>query len=238
MPLRTFLFALLLALPAMTVQADWRDWLDSARDALSGEPSQAEMTDALRQALAQGADVAVDQLGRPDGFLKRPEVRIGIPEPLQPLASGLRRIGQHEPVDAFEQSINRAAEMAVPASLAVLKQAIREITIADAQAILNGGETAATDYLRDIGGDEIRARMRPIVEEATNQAGVTRYYKGLVDKAGFLGGLIDVQAYDLDRYVTEQAADGLFTLIAEEEKRIRHDPAARTTELLQKVFGQ
>jgi len=237
---------LMISLP---VQADWRDWLDSAKEAVTGkensseEPSTSgltstEMASGLREALIQGADRAVNTLGQKDGFLQHPSLKIPIPPKLDPVAKGLRAVGQGKRVDAFETSLNRAAEAAVPAAREVVVDGIRNMTIEDARAILTGGDTAATDYLRRTGGDRIRDRIRPLVADATDQAQVTRYYKGFYEKAGTLGQMVDMEPYDIDNYVTDEATDALFTLIAEEERRIREDPVARGTELLKKVFGR
>ncbi len=245
---RMLLLALPLAWACASAEAGWRDWLDSARDTLdgsgdSGDPAAAGITDAevadgLRAALVQGAERAVDTLGREGGFLDDPRVRIGIPEPLTPVARTLRAVGQGERVEAFERRLNRAAEAAVPAAREVVVAGIRGMTLADARGILQGGDTAATDYLRRTGGDRIRERMRPLVEEATREAEVTRYYKAVHEQAEkFAGGVVDLEGLDIDAHVTEQATEALFRLIAEEERRIREDPVARGSELLQRVFG-
>lgn len=192
----------------------------------------------LRQALDKGAEVAVGSLGRPGGFLDTPRVRIGLPSSLDKVAQTARALGQGAKVDAFEASMNRAAEAAVPASLEIIRSAIQSMTLSDARGILNGGDTAATDYLRRVGGSDIQARMLPIVSRATQSAEVTRYHKNLTANIGTLGGLVGVAPVDLDQYITGKATDGLFTLIAEEERKIRRDPVARTTDLLRQVFGQ
>lgn len=219
--------------------------LESAQDVLSsgegGAAGNERIARGLRAALAQGAQVAVDALGREDGFYANPTVRIPLPGIVETAAKGLRMAGQGEKVEAFELSMNRAAEAAVPAALDVLKDTIASITIEDAVGILNGGEHAATDYLRRRGGETIEARMRPYVAQTTDRFDVTRKYKALVGDGGgldALGGLLGGRSLDLDEYVTEKAVDGLFSLIAEEEARIRANPAARTTELLREVFGR
>jgi len=222
---------------AATSAADWQKLLDSARESVApAAGGGGEVASGLKEALGQGARYAVDALGRDDGFLQNPQVRIGLPGGVDTLAKGLRAAGQGAQVDAFEASMNRAAEAAVPASLEVLEGTIGRMTIADAQGILQGGDTAATDYLRRTGGQDIEARMLPIVAKATDDVGVTRQYKQLLASAGTVGSLLGGNL-DLDSYVTEQAVDGLFQMIAAEEKRIRTDPVARGSELLKKVFG-
>lgn len=245
----TLIAALVLGL-VTHAQAGWRDWLDSAKEAVTGDQEEqsgtestadlpaSEVTAGLREALIQGAGRAVDTLGRKNGFLEHPELRIQVPSKLEPVAKGLRAMGQGQRVDAFETSLNRAAEAAVPAAREVVVDGIRNMTIEDARQILNGGDTAATDYLRRTGGDRIRERIRPLVAQATKEAQVTRYYKALHEKAGAVGSMVDMEAYDIDSYVTDEATDALFTLIAQEERRIREDPVARGTELLKKVFGR
>ena len=133
--------------------------------------------------------------------------------------------------------MNRAAEQAVPEAAVIFSDAIKQITFADAKAILNGPDTAATDYLRRTGGQRLEESMLPIVKQATDQVGVTAKYKALFDNLGFMSNLIDKNSLDIDQYVTNKATDGLFKILAEEETLIRQDPKARTTELLQRVFG-
>ena len=199
-----------------------------------------DIAGGLRQALEQGADFAVRELGRPGGFLDSNQVRIGLPSSLEKVAQGLRMAGQGQKVDAFVTSMNRAAEAAVPASLDVLKNAVRAMSLQDAQGILRGGDTAATDYLKRVGGSDIQGRILPLVSQATQQTEVTRYYKNLMggSTGALLGSLTGHQSLDLDTYITEKTTAGLFTMIAAEEQKIRRDPVARTTELLRQVFGR
>ena len=133
--------------------------------------------------------------------------------------------------------MNRAAEEAVPLTLDILKKAVTGMTIEDAKGVLNGGDDAATQYLRKAGGEEMRQRIAPIVSEATARTGVTSQYKQLFSKLGFLNQVIDPDDYDIDKYITGKTMDGLFFMIAEEEKKIRENPVERTTELLKKVFA-
>jgi hypothetical protein len=140
-------------------------------------------------------------------------------------------------VDDFIASMNRGAEKAAPEAAAVLGDAIRQMTVADAKAILTGTNNAATQYFRRTSETNLYDKFLPIVKKATDEVGVTSSYKRLVDKAGFAAPLLNAEAANLDGYVTRKALDGLFLKIGEEEKRIRENPAARTTDLLQKVFG-
>lgn len=224
--------------------ADWRKLLEqtvggdkTAGSAASAALSNDEVVAGLKEALASGAESAVSALGRPDGFLGNAKVRIPLPERLQSVGKVLDSLGQERYTQEFVQTMNRAAESAVPEAGPILGDAIRNMTVKDARDILDGPDDAATRYFRRVGGDRLTKRMRPIVSEATSRTGVTASYKELLDHAGPAASLVDTDALDLDGYVTGKALDGLFLLIAAEEKRIRENPAARTTELLQKVFG-
>lgn len=217
-----------------------------------GAASVAELTQeqavaGLREALAKGVQTSITHLGRADGFLKDVAVRIPVPESLEKVEKGLRAAGQGPLVDEFLVTMNRAAEKAVPQAAEVLADSIRSMTLADAKAILSSTNTAATEYFRRTSETNLHARFLPIVKEATDAVGVTAAYKKMTGKMnlGGLGGLGNFggalmknnEALDVDGYVTRKALDGLFVKIADQEKVIRENPAARTTELLQKVFG-
>ncbi|MHC1765518.1 MAG: DUF4197 domain-containing protein [Verrucomicrobiia bacterium] len=199
--------------------------------------SQDQIARALREALGQGLDQAVAQLGKEGGFLSNPNVRIPVPERLQTVEKVLRRAGQDKLADDFVASMNHAAERAVPAAASVFSDAVKKMTMQDARAILTGPDNAATEYFRKTSGARLQEKFRPIVAEATAQAGVTSAYKNMADRAGFASSLFKAYSPDLDSYVTEKAADGLFKVVAEEEKKIRENPAERTTDLLRTVFG-
>lgn len=199
--------------------------------------SQSEIASGLKEALTQGAQQAVDLLGKEDGFFKNTKLRIPMPDYLSTIGKALRAVGQEKLADEFVLTLNRAAEAAVPETLKILKTGIRQMTFEDAKNILNGPDNAATQYLRKVGGKQMHDRIIPVVQQATSRAGVTNSYKQLIDSAGFAAGLVDLKQYDLDEYVTGKTIDGLFVLIAEEEARIRRDPIARGTKLLKKVFG-
>jgi hypothetical protein len=198
--------------------------------------SQAEMSGGLKEALDKGVKHAISQLGRNGGFLNDSSVKIPLPESLAKIESVLRSLHQERLADEFVASMNHAAEKAVPEAADVFSNAVRAMTMQDVQGILSGPDNAATQYFRKTSEAELRERFRPIVESATTKAGVTAAYKNMMNKAGplaqFMGG-----AEDLDGYVTNKALDGLFLKIAEEEKAIRTNPVARTTDLLKKIFG-
>ncbi len=236
------LLALLIALP-LAASAGWLDWLGNKgnellkSDSTNASLSDSEVVQGLKQALDKGVRYAVDRLGRPGGFLDDARVRIPMPEKLAWADSALHRIGQGKLADDFVASMNHAAEKAVPATLQVFKQALSRMTLQDARQILNGPDDAATQYFRRVSGSELAAKIRPLVSEATGKVGVTRRYKKLVAKADIVPGLVERDDLDLDGYVTDKALDGVFLMVADEEKRIRKDPVARTTELLKKVFA-
>lgn len=196
-----------------------------------------EMVTGLKDALAAGARVAVNELGRNNGFLENDDVKIRLPESLEPVEKTLNALGRGQYAEHFVVSMNRAAERAVPMAADVFAKAIREMTIDDARAVLEGGDTAATDFLRSRTENSLREGFRPLVDEAIHQVGVTSTYQRFVGGSGLLSGALDSNPLDLTRYVTEQALDGVFYIIAEQEEAIRDDPVNRTTELLKKVFG-
>ena len=194
----------------------------------------------LREALRFGVDHAVSTLGRDGGFLRNLDVRITTPETLRPVEQTLRTLGQGPLVDEFHAAMNRAAERAVPEAADVLLASIQQLAFFDAERILRGKNTEATDFFRRTSQVALHERFLPIIKEATTQTGVTAAYKRMTSSPG-VGVLSETvlgrKVPDLDDYVTEKALDGLFLKIAEQEKLIREDPAARTTELLRRVFG-
>ena len=202
-----------------------------------GSPSSSEIAAALRQALNQGVDSAIGRLGRANGFNASDVVRIALPEDLRKAEELLRKLGQGKYVDEFELSLNRAAEKAVPKATSIFVSAIRDMSINDAVNIIKGPEDAATRYFQRTSEARLQAMFQPIVSDATETVGVTRNYKKIVDKAGPMVSNLSEDAQDLDGYVTRKATDALFLYIAEEERRIRENPLARTTDLLKEVFG-
>lgn len=204
--------------------------------------SQDQVAEALKQALGKGVSSAITNLAKPDGFLTNPKVKIPMPEKLQSVEKTLRALKQDQYADEFVTTMNRAAEAAVPEALPIFTDALKSMTIDDAKKLVSGTNDSATQFFKTKGEKQIQEKMAPIVKQATEKAGVTAAYKKLLAQGGgassFLGKLnYDTSTLDVDKYVTQKASDGLFKMIAEEEKRIRENPAARTTELLQKVFG-
>ncbi len=228
-------------------QAGLGDWLKSATDKLGDSKQTTDVVSALsndqiieglKEALSIGTEKAVGLLGKEGGFLNDAQVKIPLPSGLEKVASGLRTIGQGELVDQFEETINRAAEKAVPETLSIFGDSIRQMSLEDAKGILDGSDTAATDYFKEKSSGKLSEAIIPIVQNATKETGVTSAYKGMVSKVGFLGDYVDMDSLDLDQYVTERALDGLFLKLAEQEQLIRKDPIARTTDILKQVFGR
>lgn len=238
--IRGFALAVSLALTA-NAYADWKSLLNSVvgGDAApeAGALSNQDIVAGLKEALEQGARRAVGDLGQTNGFLSDARVRIPMPPALERVESALRTFKQDRYADEFIVTMNRAAEAAVPAASPILRDAVRQMSVDDARQILQGPDDAATQYFRRVGEERLTSRMRPIVSEATSKTGVTSSYKAMMDKAGFAAKLAGAENVDIDGYVTDRALDGLFLLIAEEEKRIRENPLARSTDLLKKVFG-
>jgi hypothetical protein len=199
--------------------------------------SQDQISAGLKEALEIGVDKAIDYLGQDGGFLDDAQVRIPLPSTLQQLATGLRAMGKGDLADEFVATMNHAAEQAVPKTAGIFSDAIGKMTLEDARGILDGPDDAATEYFRRTSGEQLSAAILPVVEQATEKAGVTSAYKQLVAGSGVLGNFMDSSSLDLDRYVTDKALDGLFLKLAQEEKLIRQNPAARSTELLKEVFG-
>ena len=235
---------MLFATPAL--QAGWNDWYQKLEDAIpAGTPtdsvtanlSQAEIVAGLKEALNVGVERATTLLGQDGGFLNDAEVKIPMPETLQQVERGLRAAGQDALADDFVTSMNSAAEKAIPETTTILANTIKNMSLEDAKGILNGPDDAATQYFRKQNEAQLTDAILPIVEDTTAQAGVTSAYKKMTGSLGFLSQFSDQSNLDLDRYVARKTLDGLFLKLAQEEKLIRQDPLARSTELLKKVFA-
>ena len=235
--------ALALFLVAAPAGADWRDDLKQmAKDYGKQKMGQQALSDSdilagLKEALAKGTTNAINSLGRSDGFWGNALARVPLPEQLTKVEKTMRKLGGGARVDQFHLTLNRAAESAVPQVADIFGNAVRAMTIQDVRGILNGQPDAATQFFKRTTSDSIRAKFLPIVQNATGKVGVTQQYKGLTSKYGSIMSLAGVQPVELDGYVTQKAMDGLFLTIAQEEGKIRSDPAARTSEILKKVFG-
>lgn len=210
-----------------------------AKDVQSSMPksdSLGKIIAGLKEALSIGTGNAVVDVSEVGGYFKNQTIKILLPQEIQKAGGMLRKLGFGGVVDNFEHSMNTAAEQAAPKAKAIFMSAITQMTFEDARRILNGPDTAATDYLRAKTSTDIAKLFRPIVTDSMNKVGVTRFYKQMVKPLEVLPVASPVPV-DLDGYVTEKALNGLFVRVAEEEKKIRLDPAARVTDLLKDVFG-
>ncbi len=191
----------------------------------------------LREALQVGTERTVQSTSRIDGFLGNTLIRIAVPEEFAGAAKTLRKVGLGSQVDTLETAMNRAAEQASGEAMAVFLDTLAQMTVADAFAILRGGDHAATDYFRDKTSETLRARFAPIVRAKMAEVGLYRIYDQASRSYAALPFASRAPAIDLEEYVTGRGLDGLFTVLADEEKKIRQDPAARTTALLRRVFA-
>jgi hypothetical protein len=198
--------------------------------------TRADATAALKAALEKGSLSAVANLGRVDGFFGNPQVRIPLPQSAQRAEQLMRRVGMGHYADDLVVSMNRAAEAAVPEAKALFVQSVKKMTVQDAKGILTGGETAGTDYFRRTTRIEMHKRFLPIVRKATARVDLAQKYEQYADKAVALG-MLNKEDADLDEYVTQKALDGLYLMVAEEEKKIRKDPLAAGSAIIRKVFG-
>jgi Protein of unknown function (DUF4197) len=197
----------------------------------------AKIVAGLREALQIGTQNAVKLTGRRDGYLANQAIKILMPDELRRAERTLHAVGFGQQVDEFVVSMNRAAERAAPAALSIFFDAASAMTFDDARRILQGGDTAASEYFKTKTTDKLTVAFRPTVKQAMNEVGVTRQYKALADFAQSLP-FVNVDAVDLDSYVVGKALDGLFLVLGEQERKIRTDPAARVTVLLREVFGE
>jgi hypothetical protein len=200
-------------------------------------PTSNEAATGIRAALERGAASAVDLLGRPDGFLGNPQVRIPLPPALEQAAGVLKLMGQQRRVDELVTAMNRAAEAAVPEAKALLLEAVRTMSVQDALNIVRGGDTSVTAFFAGRTRQPLTQRFLPIVTRATEKVSLAQSYNELVGRAG-AAGLVRAEDANLERHVTAKAVDGLYFMIGEEERRIRRDPVGTGSAILQKVFGR
>jgi hypothetical protein len=230
-----FAFSAAVAAPA---SGGWGDFLKDVQKALSDEKSisEADIIKGLKEALHIGADKAIKGVSKINGYYKNPKIKIPLPEKVRKVEKLLRGAGYGAQVDSFELSMNRAAEKAAPKAKTMFWDAIKGMTFSDANKILTGRENEATLYFKGKTFDRLQKIFKPIVHKTMSQVGVTRRFQNLnakLKKVPFAERL----SFDLDQYVTGRALDSLFLMLAEEEAKIRRDPAARVTDLLKRVFG-
>ncbi len=190
----------------------------------------------LKEALSVGTKNSSAKASLPDGFYKNPKIKIPFPKEAQQMEKTLRSLGMNQEVDRFVKSLNRAAEDASKKAAPVFLKAITSMSISDGLKILKGSNSAATDYLKSATTGQLKNEFKPVVKTSLQKVEVTKYWKPLVKSYNKVP-MVKKMNPDLDEYVTTRAIDGLFKLIAEEELKIRKDPAARVTELLKEVFG-
>lgn len=198
--------------------------------------SNRDAVQALRDALVQGAGKAVSQLSAPDGFLGDDRVKIPLPDSLRRIESGLRFVGMGQQADDLVTNMNRAAEMAVQEARPLLVDAVKKMSVTDAKGILNGADDAATQYFKRTTSDAIAQRFLPIVKQMTAKVQLAAQYDAIAGQAAQLG-LLREQDASIDAYVTRKALDGLFLVIAEQERAIRKNPVGAATSVAKRVFG-
>lgn len=223
--LRPTFFALFIALTASLAQAAGLEAISSG-DASAG----------VKEALAKGADYAVASLGKDGGFLNNSKVKIPLPGYLQKAESGLRMLGLGKQADELSNTMNHAAEQAVAEAKPILSESIKKMSVQDAKAILTGGDDSVTQYFKRTSTEQLTQKFTPIVQASTKKLQLAEQYNTFAGKAASTG-LVDKKDANLDSYITQKAMDGLFLLIAEEEKKLRSNPVGAGSDLLKKVFG-
>jgi hypothetical protein len=226
-PALAFMSAMLLGLFAVVGSA-----AAVSIDQLTG----AEANAGLKAALDQGVASAVAGLGKTDGFWGNPKVRIPLPENLQRAKSAMKLMGKGREVDELERAINRAAEEAVPQSKQLLTSAVKAMTVEDAKRILTGGDDSVTQFFKSKTAPQLTERFLPVVTKVTAKSGLAQQYNALAGQAAQFG-LVKADEATIERYVTQKALDGLYTMIGEEERRIRANPVAAGSDVVRRVFG-
>lgn len=243
-----------------SVNADWGRLLDRGQEVLDQHRSGSNASDTsthrtaiksppegvsgrqlsmgLKEALTVGAERAIGTLSQTNGYLGDSRVRIEPPGMLGSAVGTLKRFGFESQVEAFELSMNRAAEQAIAQATPVVVTAIESMTLEDAQRIYQGGDTAATEYFKSRTFDDLNLLLRPQIETSMAQTGTTAAWQALTQSATSAVPMLANYAPDLTAHVTESALEGLFILLAEEERKIRQDPLSRSTDLLKQVFGR
>ncbi len=237
--LLTVCMAVLLVGPAVHA-ADMTDLMKALPAIPSGGSAQDSGTVAsgLKEALSVGTKNAVGVLSKANGYFGNEAVKILLPENVRRVGDALRMAGYQKEVDAFVLSMNRAAEKAAPKAADIFAGAIQSMSVDDAQKILNGGNTAATEYFKSKTSSKLFDAFKPDISQSMNEVGVTKAYKAMTDRYTTMMPFAKMDSFDLDKYVTDKSLDGLFYMVGQEEAKIRTNPAARTTELLKKVFAK
>ena len=195
----------------------------------------AEVGEGLKEALIKGISNGSDLASRVDGYFMNPKIKIPFPPEAKKVEDKLRQLGFDKDVDRFIMTLNRGAEEAAKEAKPIFIAAIRSMTIQDAWGILKGEQDAATQYLKRTTSNDLREKFKPVIKDALSKVNATKYYGDIVNTYNQIPFVQDVNP-NLDDYATDKAMEGLFLLISEEEKKIREDPLARTTDLLKRVF--
>lgn len=211
-------------------------WVGEAAAAGLADLSHAEAVGGLKQALNDGSIAAVAKLGVENGYFGDPRVKIPLPPSVKRVEGALRALGLRRQADELVLAMNRAAEQAVPEAKQLLLEAVKKMTVQDAQKILTGGETAVTEYFRRHTEQPLTERFLPIVRRATERVGLAQKYNAIAGQGAQLGLVKEDQA-TIERYVTQKALDGLYFMIGEQEKAFRSNPLAASSEIVRKVFG-
>lgn len=210
--------------------------LGSSEKTASTSLSKDEITAGIKETLQIGAERAVKQASQEGGFNTNPSIHIPLPKHIAAIKDKLRYIGLSGQADTFENTMNTAAEKASEKALPILGQAVSNMSLKDVKRVWQGGDTAATQYLREKTWKKVYDEFRPVISDRTGSVGVTSAYKNLTDSPA-VRTLVSRSGFDLDHYITKETMEGLFFLLGREEQKIRNDPAARSTEILKKVFG-
>lgn len=198
--------------------------------------SNADAVSGLKQALTDGSAAAVKMLGQDNGYFGNAKVKIPLPPSIQKIESGLRMMGMKKQADELVLSMNRAAEAAAPEAKQLLVDAVKKMSVQDAKSILTGGDTAATEYFKRTTSAQLSQRFLPIVKKATDRVGLAQQYNSLAGQGAALG-LVKAEDASIETYVTRKALDGLYLMIAEQEKAFRQNPVGATSDIVKKVFG-
>lgn len=235
--MRKIKWILVLVLTGCT-SAQLNQVLDDANKALGGEKplTTAEVAEGLKEALVKGISTGSDLVSVTDGYFKNPEIKIPFPQDVKKVEDALRKIGLGGQVDKFVMTLNRGAEDAAKEAKPIFIAAIKSMTIQDAWSILKGEDNAATEYLKRTTSALLKEKFKPVIQSSLNKVNATKYYGEIVSRYNQIP-LVEKVNPDLDDYATDKAIEGLFLMIAKEEKEIRQDPVARTTEILKRVFG-
>jgi hypothetical protein len=198
--------------------------------------SNQDAASGLKAALEKGAGVAVDLLGKTDGFFGNGAVKIPLPDSLKKYEKFMHSVGMGKYADELVLTMNRAAESAVPEAKKLFAESIRKMSVQDAKGVLTGGQTSGTEYFKRSTTDQLKEKFLPIVKKATARVKLAEKYNQYAQK-GVQFGLVKKEQANLDDYVTQKALDGLFFMVAEEEKKIRQDPVKAGSDIIKKVFG-